>query len=344
MHTVDQNHNTVERKRSFKAPVVFGLLLVFLVVWSCLFALPSCAEKTDNRPSVIPVVFQAADDLNKSVVIPQAESDPEPEPAPAPEPENVAIPIIATCQGVEIHSPIAPADLTGVLFHQASYAYGLVMQTSLPEISEEAVGYDRPWRIGMGSVNGWLDADALHLWRVQDTTQMDTSIDVGARAGMTVFAPVTGTVVLVKPYDLYGYVPDIEIHIQPDGHPELDVVLLHQYDPMVSAGDHVEGGITPISHVRDIAASLTDIQLGYYTFGDDPGNHSHVQVNDTTYPGYYADKLYAFGAFVTPEQQEMYEQAKAEVATRQQAEQQAAQQASQSESESDPASQASPQA
>ena len=318
MHTIDSNDNTPKKSR-LVAPVVFGLMLVFLIIWSCVFVLPSCTKKADtDTRSVFPVVSSAIFTVNEAVQVPE----PEPEPAPAPvqEPEPVAIPIIATCRGVEIHSPIAPADLTGVLFHQASYAYGLVMETVLPEISEEGVGYDRAWRIGMEAKDGWLDADALHLWRVQDSTAMDTSIDVGARAGTTVFSPVSGTVVLVKPYDLYGYVPDIEIHIMPDGHPELDVVLLHQYDPMVAAGDHVVAGITPISHVRDIAASLTDIQLGYYTFGDDPGNHSHVQVNDATYPYYYADKLLAFGAYLPAEQQWLYDQAQGEIAARQQKE------------------------
>ena len=115
---------------------------------------------------------------------------------------------------------------------------------------------------------------------------MDTSIDVGAKVGTTVYAPVTGTVVLVQEYALYGYVPDISIHIQPEGHPELDVVLLHQTDPEVKAGDKVEGGTTPISRIRDIAKDLTDVQLGFFTAPDDPGNHSHVQVNNADTPGY----------------------------------------------------------
>ena len=66
----------------------------------------------------------------------------------------------------------------------------------------------------------------------------------------------------------------------------LDVVLLHQTDPEVKAGDKVEGGTTPISRIRDIAKDLTDVQLGFFTAPDDPGNHSHVQVNNADTPGY----------------------------------------------------------
>ena len=190
---------------------------------------------------------------------------------------------IAAYGKVKIYSPIAQENLTGVLFHQASYNTALVMTTKLPEANPEKVSVDHPVRVNKKQTEGeWVDADALHLYRVQDATPMDTSIDVGAKAGTTVYAPVTGTVVKVTNYDLYGYVPDVKIQIQPEGHPELDVVVLHQYDPQVKAGDKVEGGVTPISSVRDIAKDLTDVQLGFFTAADDPGNHSHVEVNDAS--------------------------------------------------------------
>lgn len=199
---------------------------------------------------------------------------------------------IAAYGKLKIFSPIAQKDITGVLFHQASYTTALVMTTKLPDANPEKVSVDNPVRVNNKQKKGdWVDADALHLWRETDVTEMDTSIDVGAKAGTTVYAPVTGTVVLVKKYDLYGEVPDIRIHIQPEGHPELDLVLLHQYDPLVKAGDKVEGGATPISHVRDIAKDLTDVQLGFFTEPDDPGNHSHVQLNNADEPGYREDSL-----------------------------------------------------
>lgn len=201
-------------------------------------------------------------------------------------------PLIAQCSGIDLRSPIAPADLTGVLFHQASYRYGLVMTTELPEADMERIASTRQPNVNREQTEGdWLDAEAMHLWRMADATNMDTSIDVGAAPGTTVRSPVTGTVVLVKDYLLYNEVPDIEIHIQPDGRPDLDVVLLHTADPLVKAGDKVEAGVTEISHVRDIAKDLTDVQLGFYTPADDAGNHTHVQVNNADYENYRAEKL-----------------------------------------------------
>lgn len=201
-------------------------------------------------------------------------------------------PLIAQCSGIDLRSPIVPADLTGVLFHQASYKYGLVMTTELPDADMERIGATKEPFVNRDQLEGeWLDAEAMHLWRAADATAMDTSIDVGAAPGTTVRSPVTGTVVLVKDYLLYNEVPDIEIHIQPVSRPDLDVVLIHTTDPLVKAGDKVEAGVTELSHVRDIAKDLTDIQLGFYTPADDAGNHTHVQVNDANYEGYRATKL-----------------------------------------------------
>ena len=201
-------------------------------------------------------------------------------------------PLVAQYSEVDLRSPIAPADLTGVLFHQASLKYGLVMTTELPDADMERIAATRSPRVNRDQLEGeWLDAEAMHLWRAADTTDMDTSIDVGALPGTIVRSPVTGTVVLLKDYKLYGEVDDIEIHIQPDGHPDLDVVLIHTTDPLVKAGDRVQAGVTEISHVRDIAKDLTDVQLAFYTPDGDAGNHTHVQVNDANFEGYRANKL-----------------------------------------------------
>lgn len=203
-------------------------------------------------------------------------------------------PLMAQCDGIDLRSPIAPADLTGVLFHQASTGYALRLSTELPDADIEAVSRDNPARVNNDQLEGeWLDAEALHIWRTTDETDMDTSIDVGAPAGTVLRAPVSGEVVLVKDYLLYNEVPDVEIHIRPDGRDDLDVVLIHTEGPLVAAGDRVEAGITELSHVRDIATPLVDVQLYFYTAGDDPGNHVHVQVNDANYPNYRETRLNA---------------------------------------------------
>ena len=248
---------------------------------------------SSSAEDVQEAVFSAIDDTEPTA-LEQATMDAEAK-------EKARTPIIAQCNGVDLHSPIAMADLTGLLFHQASNEYALILTTDLPEADYERVADDGTMRINHdqeGSAGAWADTEALHLWRDTADTEIDTCIDVGGLAGTTVVSPVDGTVVLIRDYVLEGEVDDIEIHIQPTGRPDLDCVLIHTYDPLVKAGDRVEAGITPISHVRDIEKDLDDVQLGFFTPEGVGGNHTHVQVNDTNYKDYRERRL--SGAVAAP--------------------------------------------
>lgn len=197
---------------------------------------------------------------------------------------------VAQYDGVDVYSPVPAASVTGVLFHQASYDWALPMTTELPKADAAAALEAHAVRVNNAQTDGtWLDADALHVWRTTASTDMDTSIDIGAPAGTLEYAPVTGTVVLIAEYQLYNTCTDYEIHIQPDNRPDLDLVVIHDTDPQVAAGDHVTAGVTPIASVRDIASQITGIQLAEYTGTD--GNHAHIQMNNADYPGYREKKL-----------------------------------------------------
>ena len=203
-------------------------------------------------------------------------------------------PLVAQCAGVDIRSAVVLPDVTGIMFHQASYDYALPLETQLPEADYNTAADTRTIRVNReqdAKPADWADADVLHLWRTTDATEMDTSIDLGAPAGTEVRAPVSGTVVLVRDYELYDEMPDIEVHIQPEGRADLDCVLIHLTDACVKAGDKVEAGITPIAKVRDIEAVLVDVQLGFFTPEGTGGNHTHIQVNSADYPGYREKKL-----------------------------------------------------
>lgn len=208
-------------------------------------------------------------------------------------PSYLPTPLVAEFEDVLIHTPVAPAELEGILFHQASFETAYVLSTQLPEANVEKMEENPDYKIAKEQPTGdeYLDAQALHLWREGADTAMDTSIDVGAEAGTQVYAPITGTVVLVNEYELYETFTDYEIHIQPDGRPNLDVVVIHISDVEVKAGDKVIGGVTPLARVRDIASEdITDIQLAYYT-KEGHGNHTHVQVNNADYPEYRETRL-----------------------------------------------------
>ncbi|HSK48517.1 MAG TPA: M23 family metallopeptidase [Coriobacteriia bacterium] len=197
-------------------------------------------------------------------------------------------PVFATYKSLKLHLPVPVDDLTEVGFHQASFAYALKLKTPLPDADiSEAKGQKGTHRdlskqeIGPDAV---LTGSVLRMWRDRPGSP-NTSVDVGADPGTTVIAPVTGTVVLVKKYNLYNQAayPDYQIHIQPDGMPKVDCVLIHIRKPRVKAGDRVTAGITPLAVVRKFSDRM-NMQLEHYTSGT--GDHTHFQLNDATHPSY----------------------------------------------------------
>jgi hypothetical protein len=195
-------------------------------------------------------------------------------------------PILASRGNVILRLPVAVDDLTEVGFHQASYDYALSMETPLPDADMESVkakkSSARDKSLQQAGPDAVLTGSVLRMWRDRPG-KPDSALDVGAAPGSTVFAPVEGTVVLVKPYDLYGKYPDVQIHVRPDANAKIDCVLIHVADPVVKAGDHVSAGVTPIGAVRKLADRM-NMQLGHYT--PEGGNHVHVQLNDLNDPLY----------------------------------------------------------
>ena len=202
-------------------------------------------------------------------------------------------PYIAASSGITLHSAVRADQLTEILIHNASYSYALELTTELTEATNDTVMANG----GTGRVadeqptgDNWLTGEFIRCYRSGNAGPTMSAIDCGGPVGGTVYAPVSGTVVKVADYDLYGNAnyPDVQIHIQPEGREDLDVVLIHLTDPTVEVGDVVEGGVTPIASIRDVYAYIGDeMQLKLYTAEGDNGNHTHIQVNDATNPDYH---------------------------------------------------------
>jgi hypothetical protein len=202
--------------------------------------------------------------------------------------EGPATPIFATYRTLDIHLPVAEQDLTEVAFHQAAGPDVLPMVSLLPDAdpaladNKRGTGRMVPERDPESTEPAVLTGEVIRMWRASRTGPPDDAADVGALAGAPVFAPVTGTVIEVKPYLLYGVHDDLEIHIQPTGWPEIDLVIIHVSDPTVKAGDLVTGGVTRIASVR-LLSDRVDHQLADYT--PDAGDHIHMQLNRAEKPG-----------------------------------------------------------
>lgn len=200
-------------------------------------------------------------------------------------------PIMAQSAGIDLHCAVAMNDLTEVLIHNASYTYASEITTELEEATNTEVianhGTGRN-KAAQPTGNQWMTGQFIRCYRDGNAGPTMSAIDCGGPVGATVYAPVSGTVVLVKEYKLYQEYDDIQVHIQPDGREDLDVVLIHLTDASVKAGDRVEAGVTPIARIRDVFQYIGDsMQLLQYTAQGDNGNHTHIQVNNATDPEYH---------------------------------------------------------
>ncbi|MBA4370004.1 MAG: hypothetical protein C0418_00285 [Coriobacteriaceae bacterium] len=221
-------------------------------------------------------------------------------PAVTAEPLEEPTPIFARYRSMQVHLPVPCKAVTVIAFHQAARDNALHLASLLPDASMSKAAELRKrasYTYTTGSGNGTdaaevsaaeqgvpaiLSGQVLRLWRSSRHGAPDSAADVGAKPGTTVFAPVSGTVLLVRPYKLYGEFHDYEVHIQPQAWPEVDCVLIHVTDVTVQASDTVVGGVTPIARVRDLARKVQP-QLGQYT--PDAGDHVHVQLNRLEVPG-----------------------------------------------------------
>ncbi len=200
-------------------------------------------------------------------------------------------PIIATSEGIELHSAVPVNHLTEILIHNASYSYACPIETQLTEATNvDVIAAHGTGRDAAAQPTGdeWMTGEFIRCFRSSNGGPRMSAIDCGGAPGTTVYAPVSGTVVRVTEYKLYDEYPDIRIHIQPDGNADLDVVMIHLQNATVEAGDRVEAGETPLAQIRDVYAYIGDeMQLKDYTAEDDMGNHTHIQVNDKTDKKYH---------------------------------------------------------
>lgn len=196
-------------------------------------------------------------------------------------------PQLATYKNIKIHLPVSVKNLTEVAFHQASYSYALPMETHLPIYSLEKARNQKGTRRDKSTqpegLNTLLCGSALEYWRSGRHTGITTAVDCGAAASSLVYAPISGTVSKICTYNYENKVDDYEIHIIPDDHPHLEVVLIHVKSPYIVEGDRVTGGVTPIARVRKMSAYVRN-QLATYT--GHGGNHTHIQINNTASPAY----------------------------------------------------------
>ena len=195
-------------------------------------------------------------------------------------------PLFASYRSLQLRLPVSTASLSEVGFHQAAYTYARHMTTTLKEADNSdtraAKSTGRETSTQPTGADAMLQGSFIRMWRSRPGNP-DSAADVGAPPGSDVFSPVNGTVTKIKPYKLYGKHDDFEIHIQPTGWADVDLVIIHVTDLSVAVGDKVDGGVTRLAAVRKLSDRVHH-QLGDYT--GDGGDHVHLQLNDARDPRY----------------------------------------------------------
>lgn len=174
-----------------------------------------------------------ADEVGSVEVAPLAAAD-----APA-EPPDEGPARFATIEGLELRLPSSAVLLVG--FHEASQTAALALRPAgVLKDNANTTRFDPP--------PDHADGPAYVVMSSRGRVPAATSaVDVLLRDDDPVLSPVSGTVVDVRPYHLYGRHPDHRIEIVPDGRPDLRLVLIHVRDVEVVAGDTVRAGVTVLA-------------------------------------------------------------------------------------------------
>ena len=124
------------------------------------------------------------------------------------------------------------------------------------------------------------DSASVRYYILRGTGRVVTetgAVDVGAPSGTPITSPVSGVVVAVKTYKLYGKYDDVQIDIRPEETGGVIVTLLFIDGPVVSIGDRVDAGKTQLGTVRRCPA---DVGNTLATYTHDSGSHIFLQVTE----------------------------------------------------------------
>lgn len=209
--------------------------------------------------------------LEELVLAPDPEPEAEPT-APAAVAEEgavaavAALPLLGRVGDLVLHLPAEDAVL--VSYHEAAFiealpvtAIGTLLanENGTRELLHEPDDDGVPFhvQVSRGRANGSTSA-----------------VDVVLAPDQQVLSPVSGTVVEVKPYLLYGSHEDFRIELRPDDAPDRGVVLIHVEEVAVRAGDHVVVGDLLAARARTFPFSaVVDRQTAPERFG-----HVHIEV------------------------------------------------------------------
>lgn len=178
---------------------------------------------------------------------------------------------IAAHGRLRIQLPVPQERLTQIGYHAAGDD-ALAMQPFGSKANRGFVSRTFHRVFGGGGTAG------LHYYELGGGTgPSNTALDVGARAGTDVYAPVDGTVVGFTDFVINGRKFGRRIDIEPTAAPSL-VVSLTQLapDPALNVGTTVTAGTTKVGTILDLS-HVEQQALARYT--QDAGNHVSIELH-----------------------------------------------------------------
>src|SRR5215216_3089937 len=176
--------------------------------------------------------------------------------------------VLAKAADVEISTPIRPESLTGLGYHPQG--------ESLVEMVPRGENLSANPLLDL--FTGGTTPEKIHYYMMDaaDRSGPQTgALDVGAGAGTTVYAPVTGMVTAIRPDPMMQGANVIEIKPDTNANVRVTVSLVRSTEDSAGVTTHVTAGMTELGTVAD-SAEILDPQLSSYT--SDAGNHVTVSV------------------------------------------------------------------
>lgn len=178
--------------------------------------------------------------------------------------------VLAEVAGLSISSPVRPEEITGLGYHPEG--------ESLIEMSPRGENLSANAFLGLLTAGSTPEKIRYHVMPAGSRLGSRTgALDVGAEVGTTVYSPVNGTVVAIRPDPVLQEGAKV-VEIKPVDAPELrvSVSLVGDIDGEIGPKSPVTAGMTALGSVADSAKVLKP-QLAGYTSGS--GNHVTVSVS-----------------------------------------------------------------
>lgn len=171
--------------------------------------------------------------------------------------------VLAEVAGLDISTPIRPASLTGIGYHPEG--------DSLMEMAPRGRNLSSNALFNLFSGGSTSENIQYHMMDSAGRPGFRTgAMDVGAEAGSTVYAPITGVVTAIRPDPMLQGANIVEIKSSEDPDVRVSVSLVRDISEGIGPDKPVTAGMTELGEVADSSAVLTP-QLSEFT--DDAGNH-----------------------------------------------------------------------